>query len=605
MTDVASISAIAAVILLTIGVGARGIRIARTPADFMVAAREVSSPVNAAAISGEYLSAASFIGIAGLIFTQGLGSLWYSVGYAAGYLVLLLLVAAPLRRFGAYTIPDFAGGRLHSARLQQASTILVLIIGLFYLLPQMDGAGLTLQVILGTPHWVGIVLLGAVVSGNIAMGGMKGITFVQAFQYWLKICAIGIPTIILILLVGHGSTLNLAPDHSPTFSRATSISIPQNLRFTVAHPTRVTITGRLDGRSENHLATILFPGTYGVSAGSALTFPQGAQVPVRIGLVPQRAPMWDSPFVAVGPEGAHPLAATYGLIVATFFGAIGLPHILVRFYTNRDGAAARRTTLIVLVLLSAFYIFPAMLGVIGRLRAPQLYLTGSTDGIVLALPSLLLPGALGTALAALVAAGAFAAFLSTSSGLLVSVAGALSHDVLRGGVRSFRWCALAAGTVAVSVSLLVENFSASMLVGWAFAIAASSFCPLLVLGIWWRDLTWRGAMAGVLIGGGGCCAAIIATMAGLGQTGWAAVLLGYPAIWTVPTAFAVMIGGSLGSRHDRPADVDQILLRMHMPEVLLPGSHRRTPKSPDDLTRDGMRAGLWPADGQPEPAGPV
>src|SRR5580658_3750257 len=125
MTDVASISAIAAVILLTIGVGARGIRIARTPADFLVAAREVSPPLNAAAISGEYLSAASFLGIAGLVFTQGLGSLWYSVGYSAGYLVLLLLVAAPLRRFGAYTIPDFAGGRLHSARLQQASTILV------------------------------------------------------------------------------------------------------------------------------------------------------------------------------------------------------------------------------------------------------------------------------------------------------------------------------------------------------------------------------------------------------------------------------------------------------------------------------------------------
>src|SRR5580692_9141486 len=111
-TDPASIAAIA--VLLTVVVCARGIRIARTPADFMVAAREVSSPVNAAAISGEYLSAASFIGIAGLIFTQGLGSLWYSVGYAAGYLVLLLLVAAPLRRFGAYTIPDCAGGRLQS-----------------------------------------------------------------------------------------------------------------------------------------------------------------------------------------------------------------------------------------------------------------------------------------------------------------------------------------------------------------------------------------------------------------------------------------------------------------------------------------------------------
>ena len=107
MSD-ASVGAIVLVTLLTIIVGARGLRVARTPDDFMVAARQVPPALNAAAISGEYLSAASFLGIAGLVVSQGLGSLWYSVGYTAGYLVLLLLVAAPLRRFGAYTIPDFA-----------------------------------------------------------------------------------------------------------------------------------------------------------------------------------------------------------------------------------------------------------------------------------------------------------------------------------------------------------------------------------------------------------------------------------------------------------------------------------------------------------------
>jgi cation/acetate symporter len=569
MTEFAAVAAITVVMILTVGVGARGIRIARTPADFMVAAREVSPPVNAAAISGEYLSAASFLGIAGLVFAQGLGSLWYSVGYAAGYLVLLLLVAAPLRRFGAYTIPDFAGGRLQSTRLRQGSTVLVLIIGWFYLLPQMDGAGLTLQVVLGTPYWVGVVVLGIVVSVNIAMGGMKGITFVQAFQYWLKICAIGIPAIVLLYYAGHGATTNLTSDRALTFARPTTVRVPEAIQFTVSRPTPVTASGELDGRTLASDRTVLEPGSHTAGSGAKLTFGADALVPQRIGLVPPHAPAWSSPFVTVGSDGAHPLAATYGLIIATFFGAIGLPHILVRFYTNRDGIAARRTTLFVLLLLSAFYIFPAILGVLGRLRAPQLYLTGNTDGIVLALPKLLLPGPGGTALAALVAAGAFAAFLSTSSGLLVSVAGALSHDVLRGGVKSFRWCALGAGAVAVLAALLVENFSASMLVGWAFAIAASSFCPLLVLGIWWRGLTWRGAMAGVLIGGGGCCAAIIATMLGLAHTGWAAVLLGYPAMWTVPLAFAVMITVSLGSRHERPSDVDQIMLRMHLPDALL------------------------------------
>src|ERR1700685_2719418 len=236
MTD-ASIGAIAFVTLLTIVVGARGIRVARTPDDFMVAARQVPPGINAAAISGEYLSAASFLGIAGLIVSQGLGSLWYSVGYTAGYLVLLLLVAAPLRRFGAYTLPDFAAGRLGSKGLRQAATALVLVIGWFYLLPQMKGAGITLQWVLGTPYWVGVVALGVVVSGNIAMGGMKGITFVQCFQYWLKLCAIGIPALVLLVAAGHHSSPNLTPDRAPVFTHATVVSMTQATGFAVSQPT--------------------------------------------------------------------------------------------------------------------------------------------------------------------------------------------------------------------------------------------------------------------------------------------------------------------------------------------------------------------------------
>ena len=111
---------------------------------------------------------------------------------------------------------------------------------------------------------------------------------------------------------------------------------------------------------------------------------------------------------AAGTDGAHPLLSTYGIIIATFFGAVGLPHILVRFYTNPDGEAARRTTLIVVLLLSTFYMFPAVLAVLTRLHAPQLYLAGDSANVILALPSLLLPGLPGAMLAALVAAGAFA-----------------------------------------------------------------------------------------------------------------------------------------------------------------------------------------------------
>jgi len=577
MSD-AMVGAIAFVTLLTIMVGARGIRVARTPDDFMVAARQVPPGINAAAISGEYLSAASFLGIAGLVVSQGLGSLWYSVGYTAGYLVLLLLVAAPLRRFGAYTIPDFAAGRLGSRGLRQVATALVLVIGWFYLLPQMKGAGITLQWILGTPYWVGVATLGVVVSCNIAMGGMKGITFVQCFQYWVKLCAIGIPAIVLLLATGHGSARNLAPDHAPVFSSATVVSLPQATDFTLPHPTVVTVTGRLDGHPRQDQAVQLCACRHAAGAGTRISFRAGSPVPVSLAMAPSSAQSWDSPLLTAGTNGAHPLAATYGVIIATFFGAIGLPHILVRFYTNPDGEAARRTTLIVLLLLSSFYLFPAVLAVLTRLHAPQLYLSSDSDSIVLALPSLLLPGLPGELLAALVAAGAFAAFLSTSSGLLVSVAGALSHDFIGGGVTSFRWCAIAAGTVATVAALLIDRFSLALLVGWAFAIAASSFCPLMVLGIWWRRLTRFGAGAGIVVGGGSCLSAIVATMLGAATSGWGAVLLGQPAIWTVPLAFSVMIVVSLVTQRSVPANVSQVMLRMHLPEALSRQAYQGTPR---------------------------
>jgi cation/acetate symporter len=574
----ASVSAIAFVTLMTIMVGARGIRVARTPDDFMVAARQVPPALNAAAISGEYLSAASFLGIAGLVVSQGLGSLWYSVGYTAGYLVLLLLVAAPLRRFGAYTIPDFAAGRLGSRGLSQTATVLVLVIGWFYLLPQMKGAGITLQWVLGTPYWVGVATLGVVVSCNIAMGGMKGITVVQCFQYWLKLCAIGIPALVLLAATGHDSARNLAPDRAPVFTQATVVSLPQATDFTLTRPTEARVTGTLDQRRLSHQVVRLCACGHVAGAGTQIGFDAGAPVPVSLAMAPSSRESWDSPFLTAGTDGAHPLAATYGVIIATFFGAIGLPHILVRFYTNPDGEAARRTTLIVVLLLSTFYLFPAVLAVLSRLHAPELYLSSDSDSIVLALPSLLLPGLPGELLAALVAAGAFAAFLSTSSGLLVSVAGALSHDLMQGGVTSFRWCAIAAGTIATTAALLINRFSLALLVGWAFAIAASSFCPLMVLGIWWQRLTRIGAAAGMVVGGGSCLAAIVATMLGAADRGWGAVLLGQPAIWTVPLAFAVMIVVSLATKRTVPANVGQVMLRMHLPEALSRQAYRTAGK---------------------------
>src|SRR5256885_5799495 len=174
-----SVTGIVVVVAATASLGVWATRVVRTTSDFFVASRTVGPRLNAAAISGEYLSAASFLGIAGLVLIQGPDMLWYPVGYAAGYLVLLLFVAAPLRRSGAYTLPDFAEARLGSYPVRRMASVLVVVIGWLYLVPQLQAAGLTLRTTTGAPRWLGGLLVAAVVLISVLSGGMRSITAVQ------------------------------------------------------------------------------------------------------------------------------------------------------------------------------------------------------------------------------------------------------------------------------------------------------------------------------------------------------------------------------------------------------------------------------------------
>ena len=192
------LAAITLVALATIGIGAFGLRISRTTSDFYVASRSVSPALNSSAIGGEYLSAASFLGVAGLVLSTGSEALWFPIGWTTGYLLLLVLVAAPLRRSGAYTIPDFAQVRLQSGAVRTVASLLVVGVGWLYLMPQFQGAGLTMRTVTGAPSWVGTVLVAVIVMVNVVSGGMRSITFVQAFQYWLKLTALLIPVFFLL-----------------------------------------------------------------------------------------------------------------------------------------------------------------------------------------------------------------------------------------------------------------------------------------------------------------------------------------------------------------------------------------------------------------------
>ncbi len=570
--------ALVAAALATIVIGAYGGRFARTTSDFLVASRSVGSRWNAAAVSGEYLSAASFLGVAGLVAKYGADALWYPVGFTAGYLGLLLFVAAPLRRSGAYTVPDFAEFRLSSRPARQTAMLVVVVVCVLYLIPQFQGAGLTLNILLGVPVWVGAVAVGVIVIVNVVGGGMRSITFVQAFQYWLKLTAIGVPALALVIVfLAHREPVGEpAP---PRVDVATTVDITTDTVLSVPETAGVHVTGTIDGTHVDD-AAFRAPGEYTLSSGSTIRLDAGAATPVVAG-APTTGASWVAPGGGLG--GNHPLYQVYSIIIATFLGTMGLPHVLVRFYTNPDGRSARRTALTVIALLGLFYLFPMLLGVFARLYVPQLLITGTSDAAVLLLPSAAIGGLAGQLLAALVAAGAIAAFLATSSGLLVSVAGAISTDVLRGRIRDFRVAAVIGGVIPIVFSVAATSLELSRTVGLVFAVAASTLCPLLILGIWWRRLTPAGAIAGMLVGGlSSGTATSLAIAGGIGDTllgGWPAVIVGFPAAVTVPLAFATMMLVSLATRSRVPGDLSRTFARMHVPERVGMGVER--------LPRDG------------------
>jgi Na+(H+)/acetate symporter ActP len=560
-----SIVAIALVVVASSALGALSLRYSRTTSDFLVASRTVSPRLNAAAVCGEYLSAGTFLGLSGLVMVFGFDMIWYPVGYTAGYLILLVLVAGPLRRFGSYTIPEFAQGRLDSPPLRRLAAVFVLLISFLYLLPQMKGAGISLRALTGAPYWVGVVLVAVVVGANVALGGMRGVTYVQAFQYVVKLCALAIAAVILWAATLRSGPLGTFENEAATVSTAQTVVVASDSVLRLREVTTVTAQGVIDGALVNGEVRLL-PGTHGVDIGTEIRLPAGAPIPLATrGDV--AGENWYRPFQA-SPRRQHPTYLTLSLIVATVLGTMGLPHIVTRFYTNPDAKAARRTIVSVVAMLGVYYIWPIALGVLGRRWAAELIINGGSDAVVLLLPERILGPTLGARLlTGLLSAGAFAAFLSTSSGLLVAVAGAVSHDLLDGGVKRFRWAAGVGAVVIALMGLGAQRFEINVLVGWAFAIAASSFSPLLVLGVWWPRFTSVGAAAGLLVGGGSASAAIAATMAGFAPDGWLGALCSQPAAWTVPLAVAACVIGSVMSPGKVPEGTKSHLARMHRPEA--------------------------------------
>jgi Na+(H+)/acetate symporter ActP len=547
--------AVAPVLLVTLLIGLRGVAAMRTTSDFLVASRRVSPLLNSAAVSGEYLSAASFLGVAGLIVKDGIGSLWYPVGFTAGYIAMLVLVAAPMRRSGALTVPDFAEARLASPALRRVTAVVILVIGGLYLVPQFRTAGLVLSVVSGAQYWVGVVIAGAGVAITLALGGMRAATYVQAFQFVLKLLLFIVPAVWLLIQVGPAVRHEAVhPVEFSRFAEETPVTFQVAVQLDIVETT-VVRTGQS--------AVVLTPGTWQPPEGATVIFPADAQVPAVRGEPLPGGSAWQRPLLDLRNAG-YPLLGTWALLVSLMLGTMGLPHVLMRFHTSPDGRSARRTAALTVGLLSMFYLFPGVYGVLGRVLVPQLYLSGATDTAVVALPAQVDSGWPGTAFTGLLTAGAFAAFLATSLGLLLVVSGAISYDLIPGGLGQLRFTVFGAAAIVVVLALLSIRLDAGILVTWGFTVAASTFCPLLVLGIWWSRLTVAGAMSGVLAGLLASAGSIAATLLGLPVTGVLAILIAQPAPWSVPLAFATMIVVSCRGRP--PPWASTAMLRLHLNE---------------------------------------
>lgn len=486
------LGSIGLVCAVTITISVHGLRRSRTTRDFYVASRRVPPWMNASAVAGEYLSAASFLGVAGLIMAYGTHGLWFPVGYTAGFLSLLVFVAAPLRRSGAYTIPDLMSLRFPSKILRRLTAIIVVFTGWLYIVPQLHGAAIALSATTDLPAWLGPAIVILVVLPTVVSGGMRSVTLAQAVQYWFKLSALFIPTVFIVLRLGVGDA-SFIPDLANAF--------------------------------EVQLVNDTQSSTY----------------------------------------------RTISLVAALMLGTLGLSHVLVRFYTNPDGGTARRTTVLLLGLLAGFYTLPIILGIVARAVLPELGQSASTDTALLQLPSALFSGLTGDLLTALVAGGAFAAFLSTASGLVVSISGVVSQEFFGGTVRGFRVGAILAMVLPIVATFVTTGLALAGAVAMVFTFTASSLAPVVLLAIWWRGLTVTGAVSGMVTGGAMSLAALLAGHL-LDDAGLTMVVLQYPALWVVPLVLVVtMLVSALGSQRP-PENTDEVLARLHLPESLKQGT---------------------------------
>ena len=439
-----------------------------------------------------------------------------------------------------------------------------MVVTWFFLVAQLKGAGVVVRELVGAPFWVGVVSVGVLVALNLSAGGMRGITFVQGFQFFFIFLGILVPFVAVSSLWVQGDTAAIITDEPLTFIEETTANYATPISIEVTSETTAIVDGSVGGiefNSEQYRFTV---DRHDIAPGTSITWPRDALVPVASHLPNLDGVTWSQPFEGKDLAGGNPRYFALAVFVANAFGVMGMPHIVVRFYTNPNGREARRTSVWFMAMIVPYYAMLPLLGSMARIGGPETLSTGATDSATVSVGGLI-SGLGGEWVTAAVSAGAAAAFLSTSSGLLIAMAGAFSHDIRSAGVPAFRRAIWGGAALAIGAGLLVESVNISSLIGWSSTIAAASLAPLMLLGIWWTGLTRRGAMALLVVGGGVATITGVMGLFGVSQDGWVGALIGQPAVWLVPLSFVI---GIVVSRRDRAkvADVGRKFALMHLPE---------------------------------------
>lgn len=516
-----NIAIFGAFIVITLYIVTRAGKTTSESADFYTGGASFNGTQNGLAIAGDYLSAASFLGIVGSIALNGYDGFLYSIGFFVAWLVALLLVAEPLRNVGRFTMADVLSFRLRQKPVRVAAAFGTLFVSLFYLIAQMAGAGSLVSVLLNlhsfTAQAICVGIVGVIMIIYVLVGGMKGTTYVQMIKAVLLIAGVLIMTVLAFIMAKGGLTA--------VFNQAIDTHAASNYIAEKGY------------QAED----ILKPGLkYGGSTTSKLDF-------VSLGL-------------------------------SLVLGTAGLPHVLMRFYTVPTAKEARKSVTWAIVLIGAFYLLTLVLGYAAAAFVGPDRILAAPGGANSAAPLLAFELG-GSIFMALISAVAFATVLAVVAGLAITASASIAHDVydavLRDGqsseeeqVRVSRITVVVLGIVSIVLGILAMQQNVAFLVSLAFAIAASANLPTILYSLYWKRFNTTGAVASIYTGLISALVLIALSPAVSGSptamfpnADWAIFPLSSPGIVSIPLGF---LAGIIGTYLGKPDNFDQLQAEMEV-----------------------------------------